>query len=592
LLITEHLNMSKLDISREERLKQLLKILDTFCSDSSTAAKMQKLADEAKRVVNKMQNFLEHSLVEEVADLVRAEKWDEASEKMKQNFPNGLNIGKVEEILELMFLDVTFVHMLKALNWVVKLDVQFQPRAYQALYEQLKCKNLPDQPQILFLRQIVGALPEGQVSDILRAQLDHDFWTIVGQIAEGIKKNDFSLQEKINEIIEKMYPMCPTHFLSRRLACSTVHTGLQWNCGCRAGQLDTVQFNDVHLKWNCIMHEVVTAVVIKFETITFEETQLLIQYSSKLPFLGNCCVFIDVLMKMLEARRMLTSEQSLQLWSYAKYTTEEQPNFKNISKETQKLCTDVVEKLNMHKLQFFQHYQKYVEDVQNFQKLHKPSGYLCSIVPEFVTWYYKKEDLTRLQNLILATIHIDDLSVIERILTQLQIEMHKSQQMNTFEAFCLFNEVRERIQFRNNEPLEQLKAKIPTCLRRILWHGQNQFQLVNKYYDSPLCIQQDTIICSNSSLDTELLCKATVDPINSKVSFSFQSGTESCKLDAAALKDNTIEETWLGTQWKVKAVDDTHVKIFIDDGKWQFPLLLDFFLAICCNLLVENMKEI
>jgi hypothetical protein len=89
--------MSEPTCSPEERVKQLLKILDAFCTDAS-AAEMQLLANEAKRVVNKMQNFLERSLVEQVAELVQADQLDKATEKLKQNFPDGsLNIGHIEE---------------------------------------------------------------------------------------------------------------------------------------------------------------------------------------------------------------------------------------------------------------------------------------------------------------------------------------------------------------------------------------------------------------------------------------------------------------------------------------------------------------
>jgi hypothetical protein len=63
--------MPELACSHEERLKQLLKILDVFCSEPG-APEMQQLANEAKRVVNKMQNILERSLVEQVVELVQS----------------------------------------------------------------------------------------------------------------------------------------------------------------------------------------------------------------------------------------------------------------------------------------------------------------------------------------------------------------------------------------------------------------------------------------------------------------------------------------------------------------------------------------
>jgi hypothetical protein len=341
-------NMPEPACSQEECLKQMLKILDTaFCSDSSTAAEMQQLANEAKRVFNKMQNILERSLVQQVAELVKAKKWDKVNEKIGQNFPNGLSIGKVEEILEFIYLNGSVEHLVMAILWVGELDVQLQPRAYEALYEHLKFKKLTDQPQVLLLRKRLRRLPKGQVSDELRTQLDQDFYTIVGQIAEGLKTEDFSLQEKINELS------------------------------------DISSIND-----NLIMNEVVTAVVSKFKTFNLNETLLLINYFVKLPDIESSCVFVDVLMKTLEARKLLCSEQSFQLWSLAKYTMEEEPNWKDMPKEIRKLCTDVLDKLTKHKLQFFQqYYQKYVEDKDKHKivKLHQQNWHLHSIVSEFVT---------------------------------------------------------------------------------------------------------------------------------------------------------------------------------------------------------------
>jgi len=528
--LLQQLIMSEPECSPEERLKQLLKILDSFCSNPSKA-EMQQLATEAKRVVNKMQNFLERSLVEQVVELVQTEEWFEADGRMKENFPNGLSIGNVEDILELVNLNGSVEHLVSALMWVQELDMQLQPRACEALYEQLKFQKLANQPQVLLLRKRVSELPEGRVPDKLRTGLDQDFQTIVNQIVNCVQKGDFSLSNKINKISNMV--------------------------------------GEVYLN----MNEVVTAVVSKFETFTLEDTLLLIQFSVNLPALGHCCIFIDALMKMFEAHKLLTSEQSLQLWSHAKFTMEEETGWKYESKETQKLCTDVVDKLITYKEFYFQHYQKYVEnkDEQKILKLHKRNDDLCSILSEFVPWYCKRGDLTTVQNLLTAARATNSNRATQRILTPLQFEMHKFQQMNTFEAFCLFSLVKLN---KSQEPevmasLEELKAKAPTCLRLLLWpdKDENQLQLVNKFYDSPLSIHVDKIVCSNSSPDTNLLCTATVDPITALTTFSLKSGV---KLDAAALEDIKTKKPWIGTQWKLKAFDDTYFKIFTHDGEGQF----------------------
>jgi hypothetical protein len=197
---------------------------------------------------------------------------------------------------------------------------------------------------------------------------------------------------------------------------------------------------------------------------------------------------------------------------------------------------------------------------------------------EFVFWYCKKEDLTRVQNLLSAAREIDNFYASQRILTRLQIEMQKFKQINTFESFQLFNMVKLFMSsgyYKFQKPelkasYEELKAKAPACLRLLLWPEgeENQLQLVNKFFDSPLCNQQDKIVCSSSSLDKELLFTASVDRDTALTTFSFKSGAKNCKLDAGALEDDA-KKPWTGTPWKLKPVDETHVKIFTDDCKQQ-----------------------
>jgi len=187
--------------------------------------------------------------------------------------------------------------------------------------------------------------------------------------------------------------------------------------------------------------------------------------------------------------------------------------------------------------------------------------------------------LSRVHNLLWAARAINKFISIDRILTRLHLEMFKCQQMDTFEAFCLFNEVKQYMELDSCEdqepelkaPLEQLKAKVPICLRLILWpkEDENQLRLVNKFFDSAVCIRQEKIVCSSSSLDKELFFSAAVDPDTALTTFSFYSGTTYCKLDVAALEDFSGKKPWTGTQWKLKAHDENHVKIFTDDGERQ-----------------------
>jgi hypothetical protein len=152
--------------------------------------------------------------------------------------------------------------------------------------------------------------------------------------------------------------------------------------------------------------------------------------------------------------------------------------------------------------------------------------------------------------------------------------MLKFQQTNTFEAFCLFNLVKQCMEVDNYKSLqphwkrsfEQLKAKAPACLRLLLW-DQDQVQLVNKFFDSTLCIQHEKIICSSSSSEKKIFCSTSVDRDTALTTFSFKSG----KMDASSLETITAnaKEPRIGSKWRLKAVDETHVKIFTEDGECQ-----------------------
>jgi hypothetical protein len=118
-----------------------------------------------------------------------------------------------------------------------------------------------------------------------------------------------------------------------------------------------------------------------------------------------------------------------------------------------------------------------------------------------------------------------------------------------------------------NVSLEQLKAKAPTCLRLLLWpeKDKTQLRLVNKFFDSPLCIQKQRVVCCSArGEDEELLCSASVDPVKVLTSFSFDSDDSTLNLDAS---DGKTKISLGGTRWRLKAVDEHHVKICTDDGK-------------------------
>jgi hypothetical protein len=154
------------------RLDQVLLDLDAVCAESKGDAQQLLAAEEAKSALTKLRSIMKRTQLEQVAELVQDFKWDEATEQMERNFPGGTtNIGLVEEILALVYVDTYSDHLVSSIEWVGRLDVWFQPKAYQLLFQQMKSKGHTDLPQVLLLSEKISKLPDG-VLDGVQAQLD------------------------------------------------------------------------------------------------------------------------------------------------------------------------------------------------------------------------------------------------------------------------------------------------------------------------------------------------------------------------------------------------------------------------------------
>jgi hypothetical protein len=184
--------------------------------------------------------------------------------------------------------------------------------------------------------------------------------------------------------------------------------------------------------------------------------------------------------------------------------------------------------------------------------------------------------LSRVQKLFSAARATSCCTVIHRYLSQLQVEMHKFQQTNTFEAFRLFNELKfymaldsyESLEPLLKESFEQLRAKAPSCLRLLLWpqEDEKQLKLINKFFDSTLCVQNEKIICCSQDESEELLCSVAVDSGKVLTRLSFEAADAPLTLDAFTL--GAMGRVALGaTRWRLKIVDGHYVKIYTDDGK-------------------------
>jgi hypothetical protein len=201
--------------------------------------------------------------------------------------------------------------------------------------------------------------------------------------------------------------------------------------------------------------------------------------------------------------------------------------------------------------------------------LHLRNPHLQSIVRDFVSFYYNGE-VSRTKYLLSAAKAVFEYTPMGRILSQLHVEMAKSDQLKSFETFRLFNEVKRQmsdIYFKSylepafKKPFEELKEKAPACMRQLLWpEDTTEFQVVNKFFNATLSVQEDSsVVCftlgDKRSNQTWII---TVDEVTSLLTLTH----EQKKLELGAGKESSPSLAQTGEGWMAKAVDEHHFKIY------------------------------
>jgi hypothetical protein len=453
-----------------------------------------------------------------LAAIARKGKMTILAAKLKELYPAGVETGTLQEIMALIYVDKE--NLKNAIKTVLHFGVKQQAAAYKALYGEMQDKKHTGEPEMLLLQKNIRLVLElGSVLDETKKQVDEDCRKIISRIVKGIEERDYSISIYV------------------------------------AKELDVA-----------LLNENMASIVQEFSTGSSENTELLIQYSWRLHNIPNQCFLIDALLKELEKRQLLDSMQAMHLWAHAKFIKEDSTTWPFVAASTQKLCTDVLEKLSVNKEKFFRHYQKYVEDSdkQKINDLHFSNWHLASIVRDFVSFYYNGE-VGRTQNLLAAANAINFFVAIERILSQLHEEMAKRDQLKSFEAFRLFNQVKRTMIYST-----ALKEKAPACVRQLLWSDEStDFHLVNKFKSEQLFFTPDDnkVGCRIPGADhDDQLWLLDVDKETSLVSIRPKTGAGELGIQG----DETLGVVPKpGVCWMIKPVDDDHFKIFTEKGKCE-----------------------
>jgi hypothetical protein len=511
---------ASLNLSRDEYLNEMDRLMDAFERLRGANSDVTTI----RNCISNLKNRLAFEMAEEVAQLVLNDASEESiKELLESNFPSGVSIGNIEEMLKLVYVGTDTKNLKKAINFVQIFDSCHQAKAYSALYEDVKFKKHTEEPEILLLQKKIRKLYQPTTdANETKEQVDADCRKIISRIVKGIEEKDYSISIYVAKELEK-----------------------------------------------ALLNDNMTKIVREFYNGTSENTLLLIQYSRGLPYIQNQYFLIDALLKELETSKLLDSESSMHLWALAK-------SVKGAG-VYQKLCADATEKLAVNKMHFFGHYQRYVEnsDKQKIRYLHMSNAYLEAIVRDFVSFYYNGE-VDRTQNLLAAANAMPHFDALKRVLSQLHEEMAKSDQMNSFEAFRLFNLVKfhkrdkyyhylPHLPSYDQKPFEQLEKKAPACLQQLLWQEDTtEFQVVNKFFNATLSFHEDnkSVVCFDSgdkqSNQTWTInigkwnSLLTLTHAQKKLHLGTDEKSSPCLFETA--------EPW----WKVKVMDEHHFKIFYE----------------------------
>jgi hypothetical protein len=144
--------------------------------------------------------------------------------------------------------------------------------------------------------------------------------------------------------------------------------------------------------------------------------------------------------------------------------------------------------------------------------------------------------------------------------------------------------------FLKQKNFEELKAKAPPCLQLLLWPepAGAKFRLINKLFNFPLSFSASKVFCCpTENQNDDQLWSAEVDLSKDLTSFKVQGSS----VNFGLLHMMTVSSD-KGTEWKIKAVDEHHIKLYFD-GKFRIFFLsqMIFIFIISGKLLTGDLSS-
>jgi hypothetical protein len=370
------------------------------------------------------------NFVFKLASLVEESHFGKAADIFNQECQDTLD---KEDLIKMLGLKNANSKQLQyAIGFAHGVHVNLQPRVYKELYQNLKLNKFTRKPEMLLLQSYLRLEKDpGAVLADVKNLVDKDCQQIISSIVKGVENNDNSISIYIVDSID-----------------------------------------------SALLNENMETIVKEFYTGTVPQIVKLFNYLKGLP-ISTDCFLIAALLREVEKKHSLESEEAMFIWAYAMYIIEEQLDWPLAAPSDQKLCTDVFKKLSAYKDKYFQKYQAFIENPNThiLKDEYSSTNYLSSMVRKFVSFYYNQDEGERAKNLVDAADLTRNIYKVGQILSQTHLEMGKKKQLSTFQAFRLQNCVKKILsrQCSTSEchhwkyPFEHLKNKAPACVRQLLY---------------------------------------------------------------------------------------------------------------------------
>jgi hypothetical protein len=516
------------DRHQVEILEQFLRDLDECYGGDAPDVQ------EVKCSVRRLMERVTRRRIESVAEVARQGKALQAHQLLQHHFPDTA-LCTVQNVLQLVYLDSD--NLKSAIEFVAKCEPdELLLGAFKALIGAVTFRKHTDKIEMLLLQKSIVDLDVPRLAtetrDTALSQMILQVNADCSQIHRGIiaefMNNDLSLAKKI-----------------------TTSFGTQ------------------------LLDRTVSNVVGLFSTIDMKNILQLIKVSQNLPHTSNRCSLVlaiwhksSKLEHQYSNQRTMRTMQGVHLWAHARAIQEEK-HFNEVDLVTRQTLDSTVVAL----FRGFKEFMIIRHGNPPPLNLSKNRDMIWSAA---IVAFERLQGNVHQMQMSEQVCQVDNHEVLACILC---LMFRETVQKHSFEEFCIFAKARQLTEMAEGpvRSLGRLLAEIPSCVCHLLWPDSNcpGFQIANKFFQQPLSILIDSRVFVG---DEQLLWGVEIEPTSCLAAFQLKTAGGSRLI---AQDGEVCYSEGQRAGWKIKIVDDLHVKIYSEKGNETELSEFNFILNVC-----------